>query len=362
VSISKVILFGEYAAVHRYLCDGLRELGVSVKVIAGTSGWRKNQVDVNLSSEYSGVLGKLDLYSRPFRLLNSFTGHDVVQFIDYHVFVTRFSINDFLVKKIIQENSKSFLIATGCDIFVNEYYKRYESPICDSCLKFDKQQTTCPFIKRKFVDRVNKLLPLYNSVIPTTYEYAQAYRDADVKSLLPTLPLPVNMDHILYKDNIVFGKIVIFHGINRIGFKGTEIISDAFKVLQYKYPKHVEVVIKGQMPYSDYLNIIQRANIIVDQLFNEGFGMNALISMAMGKITVCGDVTKTILELNINETSPTVSVYPTVEDIVNQISKYINNNDLIAEQGYQSMAFVKKYFNHINVAEMYLESWGQVKS
>ena len=134
MSISKVMLFGEYAGVHRYLRDGLRELGVSVKVVAGTSGWRKNPVDINLSSEFRGIVGKIDLYSRPFRLLNSFTKHDIVQFIDYNVFVTRFGINDFLIKKIIPRNTKSFLIATSCNIFVNEYYKRTKNPICNSCL------------------------------------------------------------------------------------------------------------------------------------------------------------------------------------------------------------------------------------
>jgi len=351
------MLFGEYAGVHRYLRDGLRELGVSVKVVAGTSGWRKNPVDINLSSEFRGIVGKIDLYSRPFRLLNSFTKHDIVQFIDYNVFVTRFGINDFLIKKIIPRNTKSFLIATSCNIFVNEYYKRTKNPICNSCLKLDKQNS-CPVITNRFVDRVNNLLPLFNSVIPTAYEYAQAYRDAGVKSLLPTLPLPVNMDHIVYKDDIVTGKIVIFHGINRIGFKGTEIIKDALKILQNRFPKDIEVIVEGRMPYAEYLKVISKANIIIDQIFNESFGMNALISVAMGKIVVCGDVSKMMLELNINEKSPTVSVKPTVDDIVDQVSQLIEKKHLIPELGYNSMIFVKKYFNHVKVAEEYLKAWG----
>ena len=357
MGISRVLLVGEYAGVHRYLRDGLRELGLDVMVAAGTSGWRKNPVDINLSSNFKGILGKIDLYSRPFRLLNRFTEHDIVQFIDYNVFVTKLGVNDYLVKKLILENDRSFLIATGCDHFVNEYYNKTKNSICYQCLRYDKQKKSCPFTEDKFIDRIRKLLPLYDSVIPTAFEYAQSYRDAGINKITPIMPLPINLKHITYKENEVSGKIVIFHGINRIGFKGTNIIKSALKIIQQKFSAEIEVIISDRMPYSEYVEAIMRANIIIDQIFNESFGMNALISMAMGKVVICGDVSKLIQELKINERSPSISVQPSVDDLVTQISKLIEDKKNIPAIGYNSHIFVKNNFDYIKVAEKYIKIW-----
>ena len=357
--ITKVLLLGEYSAVHRYLRDGLRELGVEVTFASGTYGWRKHAVDNSSSSKYKGIVGKVDLYLRPFYMFNRFTGHDVVQFIDYNIFVRRLGINDYLVKSIINNNTKSYLMVASCDHFVKDYYNKIKNPICKGCLTLDKKLTQCPVANASSHKRFNKLLPLYDNVIPVMHEYEQAYKNAGVGTLSHALPFPINMNHIKYQENKVLKKIVIFHGINRVGFKGTKIITAALSKIQKKYPKDVEVVIDGRVPYHDYLNLLERTNIVVDQIYNEGYGMNALISMAMGKIVVCGDVTKTVNGLNITDSIPSISVEPTEDDIFNKIEVLICQKKVIKQLGHESMVFVRNNFNHIKVAQMYLDLWSK---
>ncbi len=341
--------------------DGLIELGIDALVSSTTSGWRKHSVDISHSSEYKNwVFNKIDLYSKPFRLLNRFKGYDVIQFIDYSVFVKRFGINDYVVRKLIKKNKKSFVLNTGCDTLINQYYANIKNKICISCLELDQKREKCSLTKKSEVKRLEKLLPLYNGVIPTSYEYSESYIQAKVANkVLPALPTPINLEHIKFAENKVKNKIVIFHGINRVGFKGTHIIKPALEIIEKKYPNKVKIIINDRMPYKQYIEAVKVTNIVIDQTFNAGLSMNALISMAMGKVVFCGDVSKTLDLYNIKEKSPTISIKPSIKDIVDKISYLIDQDIEIKFLGYTSREFVKKYFDHVTVAKQYLKVWNQ---
>jgi glycosyltransferase involved in cell wall biosynthesis len=353
----KVLLLGEYSAVHRYLKDGLQELGIEVTFAANTSGWRQHYVDLELSSKYKGIIGKLDLYLRSFYLLPKLYNHDVVQFIDYNIFSRRLGINDYIISKIIKNNKKSFLMATSCDHFVHSYYQRIKNPICSGCLKYDQKTSVCQHSLKKNVKRYNSLLKKYTAVIPDLYEYSQSYREGGCNILTKTLPLPVNTEHIKYKKNIVNGKIVIFHGVNRIGFKGTHIIEEALNKLKNKYPDKVSIVIEGKMTYNQYLVALERSNIVIDQLYNEGYGMNALISLAMGKVVLCANPSNSLKEINVNEDYPSINIQPTVGDIFDKLSFLIKSENKIEEIGMESRRFIMNNFHYVKVAEKYLKLW-----
>jgi len=81
--------------------------------------------------------------------------------------------------------------------------------------------------------------------------------------------------------------------------------------------------------------------------------------MAMGKIVVCGDVTKTVNGLNITDSIPSISVEPTEDDIFNKIEVLICQKKVIKQLGHESMVFVRNNFNHIKVAQMYLDLWSK---
>ena len=101
-----------------------------------------------------------------------------------------------------------------------------------------------------------------NGVIPIMYEYEVSY--SDVENRLNTIPIPINIEKIKYQDNIVKEKVVIFHGLSRYGFKGTRHVEEAFDYLRQKYPNDLELVIKGNLPLNEYLDLMSRTNIVID--------------------------------------------------------------------------------------------------
>ena len=66
-------------------------------------------------------------------------------------------------------------------------------------------------------------------------EYKTCYEDH--KKLLNFIEMPMNSEEISFFENDVKDKIVIFHGLNRYGFKGTRHIEAAFKILEKNIPR-----------------------------------------------------------------------------------------------------------------------------
>ena len=103
-------------------------------------------------------------------------------------------------------------------------------------------------------------------IIPTCYEYAEGYRDNP--KMLPAIPMAINTDNISYKENIVGEKVVIFHGLNREVAKGTKYIREAMKNISDKYGDEVETIIDGHLPFNEYIQLLDRTNVIIDVLSN----------------------------------------------------------------------------------------------
>jgi len=74
----------------------------------------------------------------------------------------------------------------------------------------------------KFKKDYYKVTKMMDGIIPIAYSYKIGYLNDD--KLCKLIPMPINMDKIKYDENEVDDKIVIFHGLIRELFKGTEII------------------------------------------------------------------------------------------------------------------------------------------
>ena len=92
----------------------------------------------------------------------------------------------------------------------------------------------------------------------------------------------------LYIKNTIKKKIIIFHGLNRFGFEDAKYIEDAFKVLSKKYPDDIELIIRGRMPLNCYLEILSKANIVIDQTNTYSLGVNGICALAIDKVVMGG--------------------------------------------------------------------------
>lgn len=358
-----ILLIGEYSAFHNLLKKGLVLGGHTVTLAAYGDGFKQLPADIlwNSNSKYPGKLIDFFNVNKSIKNLRDF---DVVQFINPEIFSRKFNFNEIAINRLIHQNKKSFLIAAGDDCVVWDYWKnpaknneRYTW--IEDGLKYELANKDLPWEKDSFINFQNRLISKINGIIPIMYEYAVAYRNRNISNVRRTIGIPINVDEIIYNENkIKNGKLVVFHGLNRYGTKGTMHVEKAFEYLRKKYPGDLELIIGDRLPFHEYLEILDRTNVVIDQTNSYSFGINALISMAKGKIVLGGAEPEANLELGY-EFNPAINILPNPQSIISAIENLLDAKIKLFEIAEKSRRFVETYHDYRSIAKEYVYEWNK---
>jgi glycosyltransferase involved in cell wall biosynthesis len=249
-----------------------------------------------------------------------------------------------------------FLSSCGTNYFVYKIIDKLRYNYVEPTISIDHNGVN-PYNESAHKKNNFKIANLVDGIIPTSYTYRLAYND--FSNLLDTIPLPINTDKIQFSELNVDGKIIIFHGLNRIGFKGTSYIVDAMEMLKKKYNDDVEIIIKGNMPLNEYLEIMKKTHIVIDQALSYDYGMNALYAMAMGKVVLSGNEIECQEEYKRFDI-PVINILPSVIDIYSKLENLILNKKQIQELSIKSRIFVEDFHDYKKIANQYIEEWRNI--
>jgi hypothetical protein len=355
----KILLIGEYSGLYKNLRDGLRELGHQATLAAGGDGWKKLESDIKFDVDFiaASKIHKIAKNIKPFFVLEKLSGFDVVQLINPLILFRKYGINKYFIEFIIKNNNKVFLSAAGDDSFyanaVTAGKFRY-SPLPDY-ISLDLRGRSFPYAEKDVIEWNIEIANRVDGIIPIAYEYAESYRQHP--KVRATIPMPINVNSISYSENILGEQVVFYHGLNRPGFKGTRYIKGAFDDLKDGCSNIADFIIADSLPFKEYLRVLKATNVVIDQTSSYSCGMNALISMAMGKVVMGGNEPESATELKQNG-SPAINITPDIGSIKSQILFLLDNKSSIPQMGYDSRVFIEKNHNYISVAEKYLKVWG----
>lgn len=353
-----ILLLGEFSALHKNLKEGLNELGYETLIASAGDGWKNIPRDIDLCGSSSNnillnqVLSRLTTLLKVKKLIN----FDVVQLINPFGLHGRYFPSKLFLDYIVNNNSKSFMLAAGDDAFFWKYgRKNLKYGPFDDFLKYDLRSDKYYMQKDKAYNFNKHVACKVDGIIPVMYEYEISYQGH--KNLKDTIPIPINTQKIKYIENIVSNKLVVFHGLNRYGFKGTRHVEEAFEILSDRYPNHLELIIDGKMPLDTYLEVMNKANVIIDQVNSHSLGVNGIYALAMGKIVLGGAEPESLNSLGVKK-SPVINIKPSALSIVEEIEKLLDNKIKITEHGYESRKFAEKVHGHIDIAKKYIKTWG----
>lgn len=351
-----ILLLGDFSALHKNLKDGLVELGHEVTIAADGDGYKSIPRDLDLNPKLPSFLGKIEARIKLLiYLFTKFKEYDVVQLINTFHFYKIFFPNKFFIKKLCLNNKKVFLLAAGTDSYYWKYGKiKMEYSPHDDVLKYDLKSSKHPYESKKMIHFNEYVADIVDGIIPLSYEYLKCYEGHP--KLLNFIEMPMNSNEINYSENIVKDKLVIFHGMNRYGFKGTRHIEKAFAFLKDKYPNDLELIIQGNMPLNHYLAIMQKTNIVIDQTYGYSQGMNGIYALAMGKIVLGGAEPESLKCMKISA-SPVINIKPNAQSIIAEIEKLIMNKIHIKKMGLNSRKFVEDVHGHCKVASKFILTW-----
>lgn len=352
----KVLLIGEYSGFFSNLKQGLTACGVDVTHVANKDGFKqigKSDYCLYDESKKSLVYKIYSRFIKPLYFKPFYEKYDCVILINMDVFIPR--ITEKVLKKIKKRNQTIFLSSCGYDyaLYKAFFQGKFDYYMFDSNYKTMNRFSGRFFKKYTDQGKEDVLIEKYiDLIVPTAYEYSVGYKN----KLSPIILLPFNYNSVTFNDNVVGEKIVFFHGLTREKEKGTDYIVSALNKLKDNYPEKVEVIVDGKMPYEQYKDVIKKTNVVIDQCKSYWYGMNALVSLSMGKVVLSGARDESLNAIGMSrEECPIIPIRPDVDDIYDKLERIVLGEVNIKDLGEKGLQYVKKYHNYINIAQQYID-------
>lgn len=360
-SPKNVLLLGEFSNLHNMLSYSLREYGINSFVVGSPNGFRGLRADLSLSSPFHGILGRLHTAAKPIINLRKLIGYDIVQAITYEQFHPL--INDSMLSLVSRQSGRFYSLSTGCDSYLNTYLMSdhpYKS-ICVDCLQFDQKREWCRTREIKSVKSQELLYDLSAAIIPMQLEYRESLlRTRFSSKVAPVHVLPFHIkdkpDNYASRSLHRSSTLRVAHGLNRFGFKGTRVVEEAIKIIELEKIKELDVVILPRMPLDEYLSVISEFDVVIDQLYFESYGYNALYSMSMGVPVISSTTDKALNEIGVS-LNPFIFSPPSARALVELLVKLNGNRHILDLHIEMGAEYVRAVHSPDKTVPQFLSTW-----
>lgn len=377
----RILLIGEYSLLHNSLKEGLVQLGHEVILAANSDGFKNYPVDLDFEAKWSKfklinilrqIIYRLFKYDfatleygiRFYFFLPKFKNFDVIQFINEAPIKTTKKLELFLIKKIFELNKKVFILSCGADYLnmkfdiENKTKKSILQPFFLNPKLTKEFDPLFEYLKKNHKKIHDFILEKCSGIIATDFDYVDAVKKSGKYSGF--IPYPINHKKLLFQELSIESKVVIFLGINEWSYnqKGIPYFEKALEIIKAKYGNRVEITITKTVPYPIYIDLYNKAHILLDQTFSCDQGYNALEAMAKGKVVFTGAEKEFVQHYNLSE-RVAVNALPDVDYLVTELSFLIENPEEIIEICKRARAFVEKEHDYIKIATQYLETWNK---
>jgi len=364
----RILIVGEFSGFAKNLKSGFSDLGHKVTIVSSGDGFKKidtDEDDIKFSNRRLKLFGKYIpksyLLFAPFenkkiqRKLNLISESIDIVIVINSVFTTNtiFStgVNIKYIDKLLSKGSKLVVSCCGGDPANRKYYSdlRYWKEIFPQGIKYPKKQQQELF---------NMLLLKSQIIIPTSYVYfytiVKYSKCNDFKvNISNVIPLPIQINDYNFKS-CIGRKIVIFHGVIRETAKGTKYFLSALEKIKENFGDKIEVIVDGKMPYNEYIKLLDKVDILLDQTNSYGMGVNAVLGLMKGKVVLGGNEKENEENMGLGKV-PVINVIPDSDYIYNVLKELILNPEKIDKIKLESRKFAVEKLDAKIIAKRYLD-------
>jgi glycosyltransferase involved in cell wall biosynthesis len=374
-----ILLVGEYSRLHNSLKEGLLALGHTVVLVSDGDGFKQYPSDYSIAPGITTkglpniirqAIFRLTRYDiaglergiRFYRLLKKLKGFDTVQLINEAPLKTIPRLEQYLLKKLIGQNHKTFLLCCSIDYVTLNFMLKggFTYSMLDPILNDEKLKKQYRYIfdynKPGNIKLHNFLMQNIQGIIASDMDYYLPF--ISHPKFLGLIPNPVNLQNLSFIPLDITGPIKIFLGINRWNYhpKGIVFFEEALKLVKEQLGNRIEIIVAENIPYKEYINLYNSAHILLDQVYAYDQGYNALEAMAKGKVVFTGAEAEFMDFYNLTE-PVAINALPNAAAIANQLVNLVENPQQITVIGTRARAFIEKEHNHITVAKQYAAVW-----
>lgn len=381
----RILLIGDYSGLHSALKHGLLSCDKVTEVVIVGDGDKFKNFAVDYSIRPKWVMTKLGTFLRKvihrllrwdiaelekgFRmqiLLPRLKNFDVVQLINDRPIQTIPFWEERLLKQLFTQNASVFLLSCGIDVrglkylLANSNEKSLLTPyFSQPSLKylydyvFDYQ--------RESIVKLHQIIEQScKGIIASDWDYVPAnIRHPKYKGLIPHPVVLRESQEVVFRN--CTKKVIIFLGVNRGNYhqKGISYFEKALQCIQSLAANKIDVIIVENLPYDEYKQLQQSADIVLDQVFSNDQGYNALEAMARGQVVFTGASEDFLKYYNLSDGEVVINALPDVDYLVERLLFLIENSMVRQEIGKQAKQFVQKHHEAKIIAKKYLNTWGK---
>lgn len=358
----RILLLGEYSNVHWTLALGLRRLGHEVTVVSDGDRWKDYPRDIDIKRQFGRPLSGLHYILRLMRVMPKLKGYDVVQLINPVFFDLKAQRLLPFYRYVRRHNGAMVMGAFGMDKYwvkagTDGHTFRYSDFNIGQTIRHDGDNDRWV---RDWLHgpkgRLNDIIARdADAIVSGLYEYDASYRPYFADKLR-FIPFPIDLSlvrpTVRRADD---GVVRFFIGIQktRSEYKGTDIMLRALMHLQKRYPTRCVVEKAENVPFQEYVKMLQRSHVLLDQLYSYTPAMNALQAMAQGMVVVGGGEEENYQILNEHELRPIVNVRPGEQFVYDALEGLLLHPERIAGLSRQSIEYIRRHHDHIHVARQY---------
>ena len=375
----RILLIGEYSHLHNSLKQGLVFLGHEVSLVSSGDGFKNLPSDFSYDSKicknkfvhiFKQIIYRISDFDiaeierglRFFAISKIFQNYDIVQLINEKPIQTTSNFELYLLKKIFKKNQKVYVLASGVD-YLNVQYLIKNKSFKSILNPYFENKNLAKYYEYVFKYSTKNHKKLHGYV----YENCQGFIASDldyhfpllnVKKYLGLIANPINIEKLEFETPKIDDKIIIFLGVNTGNYyqKGINYFEKALAIIKEKYHEKVEIIIAKNIPYKDYINLYNKSHILLDQIFANDQGYNALEAMAKGKVVFTGAGIEFQNFYNLKE-KVAIEANPDVDYLVKKLSFLIENPEQIEIIAKNARLFVVKEHNFIEIAQKYIDKW-----
>lgn len=353
----KILLVGEASRVHRNLKVGLLALGAECRHVTQSDSTSWREFDDSFSPAYSGFIGGVARNIAPFFKLMQLDSYDVINFTNT-ITAVHGRYTKWLDIPLFRKKTKLMsYYALGCDEI--GLIRRNESlpySPCETCLASkDTLSKDCDFIYNPRFDKSKKITNKYfdfGACSMVEYGHVEQIFGKDFSRI----QFPVDVSRIKYYPAKTGSSTKIIHTPTRRGFKGTSVVLQAIEILKERRSDFDFYLIEG-LPYTEYLEKIAGADVVIDQIYSQSPGMNGLEMMAAGKVVLTGSTAIGRSYFDFMRDTPAIDAPPEAALLANHLDQLLDRKNefgVLAEQG---RSYVEVNHSLTKVAGKFLEEW-----
>lgn len=364
----KILFLGDYSNVHTTLGRELRRRGHEVTVVSDKCGCMGLDTDIYVSrGSYIGS-GFTYLY-RLFSLMPDLKGYDVVQFINPHFFELRPGKLRYFLRELRRHNGNLFLTLAGNDhFFLKRCLDRSTFRYSEFRVGYERTEYSrqCPQFERGYMlpgvaDYTEWFYRAMDGGMAVLPEYYIASRDEMGDKLIHT-GLPIDLDDLRSSPLPEGDKVRILVGMRSasVSSKGTDRLLELAQELAREHESAIEVRNVCDLPWREYLEEIRHSHIVLDQLYSYSPGMNALNTLALGRVCGSGAQPEYYSTIGEPDLRPLLSLSPLEDNLKENLLRIATDRDKLSEMAASGRKLVEKHNDVRLIADRYESHWNHL--